>query len=212
MATSRRRFTVGAASAASAALLTVLTPRVGCAVDVELYKNLNVEDPYLLMEPAGESFRGNKGPNLQMPEELSEEDDEPEALSARIRAKPSIDLFEDLSTVEIAACAVPPHFIPLLADSTPASFVPVLSLFACLHAPPPLQQPSAPFTFPMCLGEVTRSCNCAPSSNYTRKHIIYHSKYPRYFEECALSPLLSLSSNSHVMGGVFLFWDLRYKF
>jgi hypothetical protein len=55
--TSRRGF----ASAAAAGLLTALTPRSSRAVDAELYKNLNVDDPYLLMEPAGESFRGNKG-------------------------------------------------------------------------------------------------------------------------------------------------------
>ena len=92
MTTSRRRF----ASAAAAGLLTALTPRSSRAVDAELYQNLNVDDPYLLMEPAGESFRGNKGPNLQLPEELNEDDEEPEALSTRIRQKPSVDLLENL--------------------------------------------------------------------------------------------------------------------
>ena len=103
MTTSRRRF----ASAAAAGLLTALTPRSSRAVDAELYKNLNVDDPYLLMEPAGESFRGNKGPNLQLPEELNEDDEEPEALSTRIRQKPSVDFLENLRYALVSGALLP---------------------------------------------------------------------------------------------------------
>jgi hypothetical protein len=105
-ATSRRRFTSGAAAAVSAALLSGLTPVSCAAVDTELYKNLQVDNPYLLMEPAGKSFRGNKGPNLELPDELTEEDDEPEELSARFKQKSTIDLLENLSLVELAASAL----------------------------------------------------------------------------------------------------------
>jgi hypothetical protein len=106
LAGSRRRFTAWAGAAASAALITAATPRRSYAVDAELYKGLRVDDPYLLMEPAGESFRGNKGPNLQLPDELTDEDEEPEALSSRFSSKPSIDLLENLSLTEIVASSL----------------------------------------------------------------------------------------------------------
>ena len=104
VASSRRCFTGSAVALASSLFLITLSPQTSsAAVDAELYENLKVDNPYLLMEPAGESFRGNKGPNLQLPEELSEEDEAPEALSTRIKAKPQIDLLENLSVTELAA-------------------------------------------------------------------------------------------------------------
>ena len=104
VASSRRCFTGSAVALASSLFFITLSPRTSsAAVDAELYENIKVDNPYLLMEPAGESFRGNKGPNLQLPEELSEEDEAPEALSTRIKAKPQIDLLENLSVTELAA-------------------------------------------------------------------------------------------------------------
>jgi hypothetical protein len=103
VASSRRCFTGSAVALASSLFLITLSPQTSsAAADAELYENIKVDNPYLLMEPAGESFRGNKGPNLQLPEELSEEDEAPEALS-RIKAKPQIDLLENLSATELAA-------------------------------------------------------------------------------------------------------------
>ena len=101
LSSSRRRFSVGLIGSGLISVLSL--PRPAHAVDAQLYKGLNVDDPYLLMEPAGKSFRGNKGPNLQLPDELTEEDEEPEELTAKFQQKPSIDLFDDLSLVELAA-------------------------------------------------------------------------------------------------------------
>jgi len=103
VASSRRCFTGSAVALASYLFLITLSPQTSAAVDAELYENIKVDNPYLLMEPAGESFRGNKGPNLQLPEELSEEDEAPEALSTRNKAKPQIDLLQNLSFTELAA-------------------------------------------------------------------------------------------------------------
>ena len=74
LSSSRRRFSVGLIGSGLISVLSL--PRHAHAVDAQLYKGLNVDDPYLLMEPAGKSFRGNKGPNLQLPDELTEEDEE----------------------------------------------------------------------------------------------------------------------------------------
>uniref|UniRef100_A0A7S4PKP5 Uncharacterized protein n=1 Tax=Guillardia theta TaxID=55529 RepID=A0A7S4PKP5_GUITH len=63
----------------------------------------NFQNPYLLLEPAGESYLGKKGINLQMPSELSDKDEAPLAYTMKKAAKPKINYIENLSNLDIAA-------------------------------------------------------------------------------------------------------------
>eukprot|EP00960_Hanusia_phi_P011217 327941-Hanusia_phi.AAC.2 len=87
------------------ALLTVSTPLLssGAPPPPPVDVSANYENPYLLLEPAGESYLGKKGINLQMPSELSDQDEPPLAYTKRKTTKPKVNFFENLSNLDIAS-------------------------------------------------------------------------------------------------------------
>lgn len=94
-------------AAAIGALLVVLSPISGHVANAA-EKPIIPQDPYELMEPAGKSYLGKKGPNLQLPTELSADDPTPVEKPdlKKMQLQVDIDWLNDLTGADIAAALI----------------------------------------------------------------------------------------------------------